>query len=65
MILFINACVRKDSRTRRLANRLLKKLNDQGTGREPVEEVKLFKAVGLDIVGADVEGILQAAEESL
>lgn len=35
MILFINACVRKESRTKRLAERLLKKLNDT------VEEVKL------------------------
>ena len=32
-ILFINACVRKESRTRRLANAVLKKLN------QPFEEV--------------------------
>jgi len=37
MILFINACVRKESRTRRLAERLL-------AGRqEPVEEVRLWE----------------------
>ncbi len=35
MILYVNTCVRKDSRTKRLAEKLLKKLN--GT----VEEVKL------------------------
>lgn len=35
MILYVNACVRKDSRTKRLADRLLEKLN--GT----VEEVRL------------------------
>ena len=35
MILYVNACVRKDSRTKRLADRLLEKLNDT------VEEVKL------------------------
>ncbi|MBS7262519.1 MAG: NAD(P)H-dependent oxidoreductase [Eubacteriales bacterium] len=34
MILFINACVRGDSRTRRLADRLLEKLN------EPFEEIR-------------------------
>ena len=35
MTLFINACVRKDSRTRRLADCLLKKLD------EPFTEVRL------------------------
>lgn len=35
MILFVNACVRKGSRTKRLAVRLLEKMNDT------VEEVKL------------------------
>ena len=35
MILFIDACVRKESRTRRLANRVLKYLSD------PVETVRL------------------------
>ena len=35
MILYINACVREESRTKRLAARLLEKLN------EPVEEVTL------------------------
>ena len=35
MILLINACVRKNSRTRKLAGRLLSRLN------EPVEEVRL------------------------
>ena len=35
MILYVNACVRKDSRTKRLADRLIEKLN--GT----VEEVRL------------------------
>lgn len=37
MILFINACVRKESRTKRLANCLLKKLNDD------VKEINLEK----------------------
>ena len=35
MILFVNACVREESRTKRLADNLLEKLG------EPVEEVKL------------------------
>ena len=35
MILYVNACVRKDSRTKRLADRLLEKLNGA------VEEVRL------------------------
>lgn len=34
-ILFINACVRKESRTKRLADKLLKKLN------KPFEEIRL------------------------
>lgn len=37
MILFINACVRKESRTKRLADCLLKKLNDE------VKEINLEK----------------------
>lgn len=37
MILYVNACVRKDSRTKRLSDRLIEKLN--GT----VEEVSLDK----------------------
>lgn len=36
MLLFINACVRKESRTKRLADKLVATLNDT------VEEVKLF-----------------------
>lgn len=39
MILFINACVRKESRTKRLADRYLSKLNGQ------VEEVRLEEAL--------------------
>ena len=35
MVLFVNACVREESRTKRLADYLLEKLG------EPVEEVKL------------------------
>lgn len=35
MILYINACVRKESRTKQLADYLISKLNDQ------VEEIKL------------------------
>ena len=37
MILFVNACVRKDSRTKRLANCLLGKLNDD------IKEINLEK----------------------
>ncbi len=37
MILFINACVRKDSRTKKLADYLLSKTE------EPIEEVRLWK----------------------
>ena len=37
MILFVNACVRKESRTRRLAECLLKKLNDE------IKEINLEK----------------------
>lgn len=37
MILFINACVRKESRTKRLADCLLKKLNDE------IKEINLEK----------------------
>ena len=39
MLLFLNACVRKDSRTRRLADRLLAVLG------EPVTELRLTEAV--------------------
>ena len=39
MILFVNACVRKDSRTKRLADHLLARIGEQG--EEPIEEVKL------------------------
>lgn len=37
MILFVNACVRAESRTRILANRLLK------SAKEPVTEIRLFE----------------------
>ena len=46
MILYVNACVRKDSRTKRLADRLLEKLNDI------VEEVKLSE-IGFPTVDQD------------
>lgn len=39
MILLVNACVRKDSRTKRLADALIEKLDGE------VEEVKLWEAV--------------------
>ena len=59
MILFVNACVRTDSRTLKLAKALISKF--QGD----VQEVKLIKAVGLDIYGADPEGIIREAIEEL
>lgn len=46
MVLFINACVRKDSRTKDLADYLLLK--------------KKMNPTGLDIVGADVDAILKS-----
>ena len=55
--LFINACVRDGSRTLRLAKRLLFRLGEH-------EEINL-EAQGLDIWGADVEGILKAAEAEI
>ena len=51
MILFINACVRQQSRTKRLADALAK--NFYG-----IKETALIKATGLDIVGADAESIM-------
>lgn len=102
MVLYVNACVREESRTKRLADNLLEKMGEpveevklseisfpvadeaflfkrdsliksgayddplfslarQFAGAENfygIEKVSLIKAVGLDIVGADVEGIL-------
>lgn len=55
--LFINACVRDGSRTLRLAKRLLCRLGEH-------EEINL-EARGLDIWGADVEGVLKAAEAEI
>ena len=46
MVLFINSCVRKDSRTKRLADRYLSKLN------EPFEEVLLSE---IDLPAVDEE----------
>ena len=59
MTLFINACVRKESRTKRLADRLLEKLGGEG------EDVRLVKAVGLDLAGADPEAILRDAMDAV
>ena len=30
-----------------------------------ISDIRLFKAVGLDLIGADVEGIMRSAEESI
>ena len=48
MILYVNACVRKDSRTKRLADRLIEKLN--GT----VEEARL-DTISFPIAAAGME----------
>ena len=53
MILFLNACVRKESRTKRLADRLLSKLNDE------VKEVRLWK---MDLPIVDEEFINRRSE---
>ncbi len=77
-VLFINACVRPDSRTHRLAREVLKKLpgeteelNLYGEQIPPLDlealadtffgipETVCFSAQNLDIIGADVEGILE------
>lgn len=74
MILFINACVRSESRTKQMADRLLERFSDT------IEEVRvhelaqsyygipdatLLKATGLDLVGADVEGIMCRALQEI
>lgn len=64
MILFINACVRKQSRTLKLARKLLDKLNEEikevilANTFYGIEDVHQIKAEGLDIIGADVDAIL-------
>ena len=54
MILFVNACVRRKSRTLRLAE-----------GYYGIPETELIQATGLDIDGADAEGILAQAMDRI
>ncbi len=97
MILFVNACVRRESRTKRLADNLLKQMEEEiaecradrlyyvttagGTfvpddfgfgyvkalsqGFYGIRDVRLIKATGLDIYGADTEEIMRNAIESI
>ena len=50
MILYINACVRRDSRTNRIASALLQKLGGE------YEEVKLAEKLVSQVIEMIVEG---------
>ena len=81
MLLFINACVRADSRTKRLADRLWYVTTvggdsfpeDYGFGYVEalakgfygISQVELIHAAGLDLQGADVEAILRESERGI
>ena len=54
IILLVNACVRRKSRTLRLAE-----------GYYGIPETELIQATGLDIDGADAEGILAQAMDRI
>ena len=77
MILYINACVRDESRTDRLARRLLDKLGEYTELKLAEENLKpldkgpleyrseLIYAEMLDIVGSDPEKILNEAIDEI
>ena len=78
-ILFINACVRDESRTLELSHCLLDSLDGEMTEVNlynenflplaenffKIDDVKFFAAEGLDVFGADVDAIMNEAKKRI
>ena len=53
-ILFINSCTRPNSRTKELAENFF-----------GINDISFYSAEGLDVIGADIEGIMAEAKKKI